>query len=97
MGIGCSTLTSQVGINCEGFYSVGAASEEYSVNDSVKAAAAIGYSLFEAAVTNDLILCLLACLPACPTASIVTWVPSFSPPSFAAPSHNESAFLWGNL
>lgn len=66
---GCSTLTSQVGTNCEGFYSAGAASEEYAVNDSVKAAPGIGYSILEAAGRDDLIPCLPACLPACPAAS----------------------------
>lgn len=48
---------------------MGAASEECAVNDSVQAASDIGYSILEAALTDDLILCLLACLPACPTAS----------------------------
>lgn len=65
---GCSPLTSQVGTNCEGFYSAGAASEECAVNDSVKAASGVGYSILEAAVPDDLILCLPACRPAGPAA-----------------------------
>jgi len=66
---GCSALTSQVGTNCEGFHSAGAASEECAINDSGKAASGIGYSIPEATVRGDLILCLPACLPACPTTS----------------------------
>lgn len=59
---GCSTPASQVGTNCELFYSTRAASEECAVHKPVKAANGRGYSIPEVAVTDDLILCLPTCL-----------------------------------